>query len=187
VEAVLPLLDLLNEIDENHDDWTTEELPVVFGMIGERALPFLEKFIADDSNGKFPRIVAIHGVEVVGNSDEGSRDRSTEILNNQLELYEQNDPELNGYLISHLIEMKSTVSMPLIKEAYQGNCVDYSIIGDYEDVEISMGLRRFRKTSPDYLSETDNIVRAPGKKKKIGRNDPCPCGSGKKYKKCCMS
>ena len=23
------------------------------------------------------------------------------------------------------------------------------------------------------------------KGKKIGRNDPCPCGSGKKYKKCC--
>lgn len=22
--------------------------------------------------------------------------------------------------------------------------------------------------------------------KKIGRNDPCPCGSGKKYKKCCL-
>ena len=23
--------------------------------------------------------------------------------------------------------------------------------------------------------------------KKIGRNDPCPCGSGKKYKKCCLN
>jgi preprotein translocase subunit SecA len=23
------------------------------------------------------------------------------------------------------------------------------------------------------------------KDKKPGRNDPCPCGSGKKYKKCC--
>lgn len=23
------------------------------------------------------------------------------------------------------------------------------------------------------------------KEKKIGRNDPCPCGSGKKYKRCC--
>jgi SWIM/SEC-C metal-binding protein len=22
---------------------------------------------------------------------------------------------------------------------------------------------------------------------KIGRNDPCPCGSGKKYKKCCLT
>jgi uncharacterized protein YecA (UPF0149 family) len=21
---------------------------------------------------------------------------------------------------------------------------------------------------------------------KVGRNDPCPCGSGKKYKKCCI-
>jgi len=21
--------------------------------------------------------------------------------------------------------------------------------------------------------------------KNVGRNDPCPCGSGKKYKKCC--
>jgi len=30
-------------------------------------------------------------------------------------------------------------------------------------------------------SEFINFVRPP----KIGRNDPCPCGSGKKYKKCC--
>ena len=22
---------------------------------------------------------------------------------------------------------------------------------------------------------------------KVGRNDPCPCGSGKKYKNCCMA
>jgi uncharacterized protein YecA (UPF0149 family) len=21
---------------------------------------------------------------------------------------------------------------------------------------------------------------------KVGRNDPCPCGSGKKHKKCCL-
>jgi len=25
----------------------------------------------------------------------------------------------------------------------------------------------------------------PRKVEKIGRNDPCSCGSGKKYKKCC--
>ena len=24
------------------------------------------------------------------------------------------------------------------------------------------------------------------KKIKVGRNDPCPCGSGKKYKNCCL-
>ncbi|MEY8417314.1 preprotein translocase subunit SecA [Tissierella praeacuta] len=35
-------------------------------------------------------------------------------------------------------------------------------------------------TNADEVSKT--IV---NKEKKIGRNDPCPCGSGKKYKKCC--
>jgi len=34
-----------------------------------------------------------------------------------------------------------------------------------------------------YLPKTRPIVRD---NKKIGRNDPCPCGSGKKYKNCCM-
>jgi hypothetical protein len=28
-------------------------------------------------------------------------------------------------------------------------------------------------------------TRSPGRVK-VGRNDPCPCGSGKKYKKCCI-
>ncbi|MEA4912475.1 MAG: preprotein translocase subunit SecA [Oscillospiraceae bacterium] len=32
----------------------------------------------------------------------------------------------------------------------------------------------------------DSVKRQPERKKgKIGRNDPCPCGSGKKYKNCC--
>ena len=34
---------------------------------------------------------------------------------------------------------------------------------------------------PDEQSET--IIKAGAR---IGRNAPCPCGSGKKYKKCCL-
>jgi len=36
--------------------------------------------------------------------------------------------------------------------------------------------------------KADTIISLPApnpKKEKIGRNDQCPCGSGKKYKKCC--
>lgn len=29
------------------------------------------------------------------------------------------------------------------------------------------------------------LPHSPKKSQKVGRNDPCPCGSGKKYKKCC--
>jgi uncharacterized protein len=34
---------------------------------------------------------------------------------------------------------------------------------------------RASRTSPEH----------PTPRSKIGRNDPCPCGSGKKYKRCC--
>jgi preprotein translocase subunit SecA len=38
-----------------------------------------------------------------------------------------------------------------------------------------------------YSHGNGGVAAAPVKKdaKKVGRNDPCPCGSGKKYKKCC--
>ncbi|HAZ37545.1 MAG TPA: hypothetical protein DEF85_03715 [Clostridiaceae bacterium] len=36
------------------------------------------------------------------------------------------------------------------------------------------------------IKRDKNIIKFPTvKRQKIGRNDPCPCGSGKKYKKCC--
>ncbi len=30
-------------------------------------------------------------------------------------------------------------------------------------------------------------IRRPSNTSAVGRNDPCPCGSGKKFKKCCMT
>ena len=35
--------------------------------------------------------------------------------------------------------------------------------------------------------KTDNQVEIPHDNKKVGRNEKCPCGSGKKYKHCCGS
>jgi uncharacterized protein len=32
---------------------------------------------------------------------------------------------------------------------------------------------------------TDDFPRLPALSPKVGRNDPCPCGSGRKFKKCC--
>ena len=32
--------------------------------------------------------------------------------------------------------------------------------------------------------ENESSAQEPIHSEKIGRNDPCPCGSGKKYKKC---
>jgi hypothetical protein len=44
--------------------------------------------------------------------------------------------------------------------------------------------KRF-KISPK-LSLRKSVVTAPRRVLKVGRNDPCPCGSGEKYKNCCI-
>lgn len=41
------------------------------------------------------------------------------------------------------------------------------------------------KSKPQVRILASDAVPKPPVRKKIGRNDPCPCGSGKKYKKCC--
>ena len=43
------------------------------------------------------------------------------------------------------------------------------------------------KAKPQALpSSRSALPRKPEVKQKVGRNDPCPCGSGKKFKTCCM-
>jgi SWIM/SEC-C metal-binding protein len=41
---------------------------------------------------------------------------------------------------------------------------------------------------PEDISDLEILLNRPKPKeagKKVGRNEPCPCGSGKKHKKCC--
>ncbi|QCT06560.1 preprotein translocase subunit SecA [Ruminococcus bovis] len=54
---------------------------------------------------------------------------------------------------------------------------------------ISLALKREQVAVPTQAGVSDNGEKPKRKpivkKNKVGRNDPCPCGSGKKYKKCC--
>ena len=44
-----------------------------------------------------------------------------------------------------------------------------------------------RKTVSKKMITNDgkDTIKIQKKSEKVGRNDPCPCGSGKKYKQCC--
>jgi preprotein translocase subunit SecA len=59
-----------------------------------------------------------------------------------------------------------------------------------EEVERLEEERRRRHLRLVYSRGEEGEAQKPKKQpirrgRKIGRNDPCPCGSGKKYKKCC--
>ena len=63
--------------------------------------------------------------------------------------------------------------------------LNYKSYGFYE--KIYDNLRRY--TSETHISNVRNLVNAnqPRTSTKINPNSPCPCGSGKKYKKCCKN
>lgn len=52
---------------------------------------------------------------------------------------------------------------------------------------VQVALKREQVAKPTQTSSdgTDTANKTVRNNKKVGRNDPCPCGSGKKYKKCC--
>ena len=60
---------------------------------------------------------------------------------------------------------------------------------NFETEETIKTKETFLKISPErFLDSRKSKEKNHWNKKrssKIGRNDPCPCGSGKKYKKCC--
>ena len=50
---------------------------------------------------------------------------------------------------------------------------------------LGLYVRALQGVFVDAASGTTQPITSPGSK--LGRNDPCPCGSGRKYKKCCMN
>ena len=80
------------------------------------------------------------------------------------------------------VEEDTVVSLAFDKERLYKNMVAAKADWLYElpqwkEIFSEEELKKFYKEQKE-----STTIRKP---KKIGRNDPCPCGSGKKYKKCC--
>ncbi|WP_422447595.1 preprotein translocase subunit SecA [Thermoanaerobacterium sp. DL9XJH110] len=84
---------------------------------------------------------------------------------------------------------------PLVEYKIEGYEMFQEMIKNIQEDTLRYLFRMQVKTAPQRQQKTYNVTYSHGgsdekpqpvrKEKKIGRNDPCPCGSGKKYKKCC--
>jgi tetratricopeptide (TPR) repeat protein len=103
---------------------------------------------------------------------------------------------------------------PLIERLYDLDYIDLSIEGDFEEFllnhnhdtimspEYSIVALSEIYSNAEFCEESDvvnnekytyfnsrenepKVIQLPLRTVKVNRNDPCPCGSGKKYKKCC--
>jgi hypothetical protein len=110
---------------------------------------------------------------------------------------ELDDQDLIIEALCHLLSKKALPEIEEhMKKEFHSNLVDieqvvygyYSILGvqhpeldDWRQIALESELNYIEERNSDvpFISE---MVKTENK---VGRNDPCPCGSGKKYKKCC--
>lgn len=123
------------------------------------------------------------------------------------------DATMVGAIEYIALNLRATELLPKLKILHEMECIDEMMCGDYEMVEEEMNSENDRNNKQDppsiyTLAKNerqffDNINKTEEEEErrerakalmpptlsepKAGRNDPCPCGSGKKFKKCCRT
>jgi hypothetical protein len=189
-EAAEPLMELAGEYP--YDEGVAEELPHVFGVLGPETLSKLTAYLNDGDQNAQARACVANCIEQIGQRHSEAREQCKQILCDALANHRVQPSDLNGFLVMGLVDLRAPEHLHVIRSAYSDQSVDTAIMGDLEDAEIELGVRERRTVdrTPYWISEMlgpaakARNTGSPGQRK-IGRNEPCPCGSGKKYKKCC--
>jgi hypothetical protein len=151
VEAVEPLLELFDRLE--YDDWVHEELPVVFSLIGPAAFPPLAAYLADLSHTDSSRISAISRIERIGKRWPDAKAEALAMLEERLERFEENESDVNAFLVEALVELGATDAAPLIERAFAQGYVDPMVMGDWEDVQVELGLKSAQEVATKQRSD----------------------------------
>lgn len=109
------------------------------------------------------------------------------------ELWDEYTPEALDSELGSCLMALSFYSSRELAEAYYGDIEEPSFTFE-EFAETVFGLLddaldNYAQLSCSIrlaLEEQDETEQPFVREERVGRNDPCPCGSGKKYKKCCL-
>lgn len=103
----------------------------------------------------------------------------------QVEIIEQDYPEYYEKLKSFMRKLREEESLVRLKDR---------LLKEYNRLGQICGNGYYYEKYPQERIKAQGVLISDGmdepyvrSSKKVGRNDPCPCGSGKKYKQCCMN
>jgi len=201
-EALELLLDVIRYRGEDLSDCLTESVPYLLAAFGEDAIPRLKEFTEDETLESFVRGT---GATALAKLAKKFPSREAEVKSHLIKLLSTtNDTTFGALIADELAEFHDPSVLPEIREAFVERRVDESMNTLEEIEEIANGAyadldeERFRRYTQDPANHfsrkniEDLHFISYGKRrteqvksKKVGRNDPCPCGSGKKYKNCC--
>jgi preprotein translocase subunit SecA len=145
-----------------------------------RALERHEMLIVIDQQWKDHLLSIDHLKEGIGLRGYGQRDPLTEYKREAFDLFQAMVDRVKTAVVERLFKVQVMRDAP----------IEVPTIGARWNVQESRGalpadaLETGRGALPAPASRPTPTPRTPAGEK-VGRNDPCPCGSGKKYKKCC--
>jgi preprotein translocase subunit SecA len=131
--------------------------------IGHELMRYLEKVImlqVIDTQWKDHLLAMDHLKEGIGLRGYGQKDPLVEYKKEAFEVFAEMTSRMSTEIVTRLFKMQVQTKEPIAKETVRQKPVIYN---------------------RGEGSSAQTVHRA----KKVGRNDLCPCGSGKKYKKCC--
>jgi hypothetical protein len=145
--AIEPVLRLLEEASAS-DDWAFTDLPTVLARIGRPAIPALRRFLTEPNADTLPHNAAAEALRNMADLDPSLRDEAVAILSERLEAHAENDPELNAFLVSFLTDLGAVEAAPIMERAFAADDVDEFVCGDWEDIQVELGLLEKRLTPP---------------------------------------
>lgn len=209
-EAIEPIFKLSAQYP--HNDFMISELPVALSMIGQPARSAVVEALLGGNAAEGQKKLAAAALGEMALRQPEQRGDVIEVFRQYLQSPDPDSPVHNGLLVCHLLDLKAIELLDELRAFYKNDYADISITGDIEDVEIELGVRKTRTTPKPKLDFLDwenfdalkKIIneqvirtgRAPAARRpetflrdapKIGRNESCPCGSGKKHKRCCLN
>ena len=150
---------------------------MVWGFLKDK----ISKIKDGNQDGKFEKKSILSSEKIV------SREKKPEIAVNtgKKEIWDKTDDELveelNKISPEILAQAKTPKMRKIIIDVYR------KMLKDGVNVNNDREVKKWLKKHPQALQggEDQKIETFKRTDAKIGRNDPCSCGSGKKYKKCC--
>ncbi|MGH8354533.1 MAG: hypothetical protein ACRERY_13570 [Pseudomonas sp.] len=132
------------------DDWAAEELPIILAQIGPSAILALSAYI-ENSRGTLAGVTAAESLKAIAIAHPATREQCVTLLAAELARYAEQAPEVNALLMGFLIDLVAVEHAPLMEQAFAAEAIDLSVQGDWEDVQIALGLLGQRLTpQPDY-------------------------------------
>ena len=170
-QAIPSLTRLILWNEEESADWIMEDVPRVMGMIGPVCIPPLREYLLKPEKYEWASVTMAHSLAEIGKQNPEYRSACVEALQAGLEQYAENGETVNAFLIDYLAELKAVEATSLVERAYQADAVDISVLGDFEDFQIEVGLLKKRLTPPPRFYWADNPEEAWEMEKRAQREE----------------